>query len=146
MVNFVWREGRLDCRCLRRPKKHLFAVWILRCISRLTSFVGVFRDPRYTNSLTTSKCRRICISRSRGKALDSFYNRVYRYLYTGHNTPSVQLLGSVSLVQACWITACNASTRLGPSFFNSSTAIESAPAALFFLGFSAPLLFPQGAR
>jgi hypothetical protein len=33
-----------------------FAVWILRYISRLTSFVGVIRDPRYTNSLTTSKC------------------------------------------------------------------------------------------
>jgi hypothetical protein len=26
------------------------------CISRLTSFVGVIRDPWYTNSLTTSKC------------------------------------------------------------------------------------------
>jgi hypothetical protein len=35
---------------------HLFAVSILRWISRLTSFVGVIRDPRYTNSLTTSKC------------------------------------------------------------------------------------------
>jgi hypothetical protein len=54
MVNFVWRERWLDCRCLPSPKKHLFAVWILRCISRLTSFVGVIRDPRYTNSLTTS--------------------------------------------------------------------------------------------
>jgi hypothetical protein len=30
--------------------------------------------------------------------------------WTGHNTLSVQLLGIVSLVQACWITACNAST------------------------------------
>jgi hypothetical protein len=56
MVNLVWRERWLDCRCLRSPKKHLFAVWILGCISRLTSFVGVIRDPRYTNSLTTSKC------------------------------------------------------------------------------------------
>jgi hypothetical protein len=44
-------------RCLRSPKKHrLFAVWILRCISRLTSLVGVIRDPKYTHSLTTSKC------------------------------------------------------------------------------------------
>jgi hypothetical protein len=60
------------------------------------------------------------------------------FLYTGYNTPLVQLLGSVSLVQACWITACNASTRLGPPFFNRSAAIESAPAALlFFRYFSA---------
>jgi hypothetical protein len=28
----------------------------LRCISRLTSFVDVIRDSRYTNTLTTSKC------------------------------------------------------------------------------------------
>jgi hypothetical protein len=59
LVNFVWRARWLDCKCLRSPKKHLFAVWILwilRCISRLTSFVDVIRDPRYTNSLTTSKC------------------------------------------------------------------------------------------
>jgi hypothetical protein len=27
-------------------KKHLFAVWILRCISWLTLFVGVIRDPK----------------------------------------------------------------------------------------------------
>jgi hypothetical protein len=41
--------------------------------------------------------------------------------------------------EACWITACNASTRLGPTFFISSAAIESAPAALlFFRYFSAP--------
>jgi hypothetical protein len=81
--------------------------------------------------------RRLCMSRSRGKSLNSFYNRVYRP--SGHNTPSVQLLGSVSLVQACWITSCNASTRLGPSFFNSSTAIVTAPvASLFFRYFSAP--------
>jgi hypothetical protein len=73
-----------------------------------------------------------CGSRSRGKSLVSFYNRVY--CPSGHNTPSDQLLGSVSLVQTCWITSCNASTstRLGPPFFNSSSAIESAPAALFF--------------
>jgi hypothetical protein len=56
MMNFVWHERWLDCRCLCSPKKHLFAVWILCCISRLTSFVGVIRDPKYTNSLTTSKC------------------------------------------------------------------------------------------
>jgi hypothetical protein len=31
-------------------------IWIIRCISRPTSFVGVINDPRYTNSLTTSKC------------------------------------------------------------------------------------------
>jgi hypothetical protein len=55
MVNFIWCERWLDCRCLRSPKKHLF-VWIFPCISRLTSFVGVMRDPKYTNSLTTSKC------------------------------------------------------------------------------------------
>jgi hypothetical protein len=54
MVNFVWRERWLNCRCLRSPKKHLFAVWILCYISRFTSFVGVIRDPRYTNSLMTS--------------------------------------------------------------------------------------------
>jgi hypothetical protein len=60
-------------------------------------------------------------------------------MYTGHNTSSVQLLGNVSLVQTCWITACNASTRLGPPFFNSSAAIESAPTTLlFFRYFSAP--------
>jgi hypothetical protein len=63
------------------------------------------------------------------------------FLYTVHNTPSVQLLGSV-LVQACRITACNASTRLGRPFFNSSAAIEFAPAAwLFFRYFSAPFYF-----
>jgi hypothetical protein len=28
----------------------------MTCISRLTSFVGVIRDPRYTKSLTTSNC------------------------------------------------------------------------------------------
>jgi hypothetical protein len=62
-------------------------------------------------------------------------------LYVGHNISSVQLLGSVSLVQACWITACNASTRLGPPFFNSAAAIESTPAALlFFRCFSAPFI------
>jgi hypothetical protein len=79
--------------------------------------------------------RRLCMSRSRGKSLDS----LSPFLYTGHNTPSVQFLGSVSLVQACWITSCNASNRLGPPFFNSSAAIESAPAALLiFMYFSAP--------
>jgi hypothetical protein len=40
-VYLVWRERWFNCRCLRSPKKHLIAVWILRCISRLTSFVGV---------------------------------------------------------------------------------------------------------
>jgi hypothetical protein len=45
-MNFVGRERCLDCNCLRSPKKHLFAVWILLCITR---------DPKYTNSLTTSK-------------------------------------------------------------------------------------------
>jgi uncharacterized integral membrane protein len=40
---------------MRSPKKYLFAVWILRCISRLTSFVGVIRDPRYRYCFTTSK-------------------------------------------------------------------------------------------
>jgi hypothetical protein len=58
--------------------------------------------------------------------------------------PSVQLLGSVSLVQAYRITACNASYRLGPSFFNSSAAIESARLPCCFSGISAPLLFPHG--
>jgi hypothetical protein len=56
MVNFVWRERWLNRRCVRSPKKHLFVVWILRCISRLTSLVGVIRDPRYTNSLTILRC------------------------------------------------------------------------------------------
>jgi hypothetical protein len=56
MINFVWRERWFNCRCLRSPKKQLIADWILCCISRLTSFVGVIRDLRYTNSLTTSKC------------------------------------------------------------------------------------------
>jgi hypothetical protein len=56
MVNFVWRERWLDCRCLRSPKKHLFVVWILRCISRLTSFVGVIKDHKYTHFLKISKC------------------------------------------------------------------------------------------
>jgi hypothetical protein len=54
--SFVWRERWPNQKCLRSPKKHLFAVWILRCISRLTSFVGVIKDPRYTNSLMTSNC------------------------------------------------------------------------------------------
>jgi hypothetical protein len=49
LVNFVCREKWLDCKCLHSSKKQLFAVWILRCISRQ-------RDPRYTNSLMTSKC------------------------------------------------------------------------------------------
>jgi hypothetical protein len=56
MVNFVWRKMWFDRRCLRSLKKHLFAVWILRCISRLTSFVGVIKDPSCPNSLTTSMC------------------------------------------------------------------------------------------
>jgi hypothetical protein len=60
----------------------------------------------------------------------------------GHNTPSVQLLGSVSPVQACWVTACNTSTRLGSPFFNKSAEIESTSAALwFFRYFSAPSPF-----
>jgi hypothetical protein len=53
--------------------------------------------------------------------LCSFYNRVFR--------PSCTL---DTIPQACWITSRNASTRLGPPFFNSSAAIESAPAALLF--------------
>jgi hypothetical protein len=57
------------------------------------------------------------MSRSRGKAFDSLYN--------GHNTPSVQFLGSVSLVQPFWITSCNASTRLGPPFCNSRDRIRT---------------------
>jgi hypothetical protein len=52
---FVGSERCPDCKCLRSPKKHLFAVWILFCIFRLTSLFGVTRDPKYTNSLTTSK-------------------------------------------------------------------------------------------
>jgi hypothetical protein len=36
------------------------------------------------------------------------------------------------LVQAYWITSYNASTRLGPPFFNSSAAIEPMPPALLF--------------
>jgi hypothetical protein len=54
--NFVWRERCTKWREKCSPKKHLFAVWIFRYIFRLASFVGVTRDPRYTNSLTTSKC------------------------------------------------------------------------------------------
>jgi hypothetical protein len=50
---FVRRERWLDCRCFHSPKKHLFAVWILRCFSKLKSFFGV---TWYTNSLKTSKC------------------------------------------------------------------------------------------
>jgi hypothetical protein len=66
------------------------------------------------------------------------------FLYTGHNTPSVQLLGSISLVQACWTTSCNPSTRLGPPFFNSSAAVESTSAALLFLRyFSAPSIYSR---
>jgi hypothetical protein len=44
---FVERERCLDCRCLQSLEIRL-------CISRLTSLFGVTRDPRYTNSLTTS--------------------------------------------------------------------------------------------
>jgi hypothetical protein len=51
----VWRARWDDRRCFRRPPKHLFAVWILFCISKPTSFFGVTRAPKYTNSLTTSK-------------------------------------------------------------------------------------------
>jgi hypothetical protein len=77
------------------------------------------------------------MSRSRGKSLDSFYNRVYRPSCTLYTIPPRS-----SFSQACWITSCNASVF---PFFNSSTAIEFAPAALlFFLGISAPLLFPHG--
>jgi hypothetical protein len=82
------------------------------------------------------------MSHSRGKSLDSLYNQessLSPFFYTGQNTPSVQLLGSVSLVQACWITACNASTRLCPPFFNSLAAIESAPAALLFFRYYSAL-------
>jgi hypothetical protein len=35
--------------------EYLFAVWILRCISKPTSFFGVTRALKYTISLTTSK-------------------------------------------------------------------------------------------
>jgi hypothetical protein len=42
MVNLVWRERWPDCRCLHSLKKHLFTVWILRCISSLTSLVDRF--------------------------------------------------------------------------------------------------------
>jgi hypothetical protein len=76
------------------------------------------------------------MSRSRGKSLGS----LSPFVYTGHNTPSVQLLGSALLIQTCWIYSCNASTRLGPPFFNSSTAIEFC----CFAGISAPFLFPHG--
>jgi hypothetical protein len=77
------------------------------------------------------------MSRPRGKSLDSFYNRVHRPSCTLNTI--LQFLGSASLVQACWITAYNAFTRLGPPFFNSSAAIESTLAALlFYRYFSAP--------
>jgi hypothetical protein len=58
MVNFVWRERWLDCRCLRSPKKHLFAVWI----------IVVFLDSRHslvssgilsTQILLQSVCRQL---------------------------------------------------------------------------------------
>jgi hypothetical protein len=60
----------LDCRCLRSPKKHLFAVWILRCISRLTSFVGVIRD--------TSVCRQWPRYATRHKS--SFHSGLQSYI------------------------------------------------------------------
>jgi hypothetical protein len=83
------------------------------------------------------------MSRSRGKSCDSFYNRVYRPACTLDTIPppssfSVRIL----LVQACWITSCNASTRLCPLFFNRSAAIESVPAPLFvFQVFQCPFYF-----
>jgi hypothetical protein len=55
----------------------------------------------------------------RDKSLDSFYNRVYRPFWTLDTIfprSSFLVLGSISLVQVCWITSCNASTRLGPPF------------------------------
>jgi hypothetical protein len=62
----------------------------------------------------------------------SWCNRVYPlFLYTRHNTPLVQLSGSVSLVQASWITSSRASTYWGPPFFSCSTEIESVLASLF---------------
>jgi hypothetical protein len=46
---YVGRERCLDCSCLHSPKKHLFAVWICHCISKLTSMFSVTRDPRYSH-------------------------------------------------------------------------------------------------
>jgi hypothetical protein len=81
--------------------------------------------------------RRLCMSRSRSKSLPAI---VFTIEFIAlDNAPSIQLLGSVSLVQACWITSCHASIRLGPPFFNILAAIESVPAALlFFRHFSDP--------
>jgi hypothetical protein len=66
------------------------------------------------------------MSRSRSKFLDSFYNPVHR--------PSCTL-DTIPPRSSPWIAACNASTRLGSPFFNSSAAIESAPAALLFFSY-----------
>jgi hypothetical protein len=82
---------------------------------------------------------------SRGKSLDVFLEFI-ALLVHWTQYPSVQLLGSVSLVQACWITSCNASTRLGPPFFNSSAAIESAPAALWFFRYFSAISYFLTAR
>jgi hypothetical protein len=72
---------------------------------------------------------------------------IHPSMYTGHYTPSDQLIVSVSLFQGCWITSCNSFTRLGPPFFNSSAAIEFAPAALLFLRyFSAPIFLRGSAN
>jgi hypothetical protein len=42
-------------RCFCRLQKHIFAVKILRCISKPTLFFAVIWAPKFTNSLTTSK-------------------------------------------------------------------------------------------
>jgi hypothetical protein len=85
------------------------------------------------------------MSRSRGKSLDSFYNRPSCTLDTILPRFSFsESLSSISLVQACWITSCIASTRLGPPFLNSSAAIESTPAALLFVRYFSVLSISLG--
>jgi hypothetical protein len=108
MVNFVWRERWLNRRCLRSLKKHLFAVWILRCISRVTSFVGVIRDPRYTNFLRLpSVCRQ----------LPRF---APRYESSYHSGPQSYILSFVLFLTQLWLLLfsmiCKHSKRLTDSY------------------------------
>jgi hypothetical protein len=103
------------------------------------------RDLKYPNSLTTSKVlspkATLCLTSrmvlsfpaaslcSTKNVPGRLQSSLYFCFYTGNNTSLVQPSGSVSLVQASWITSSNA---------YCSASIESAPAALlFFRYFSA---------
>jgi hypothetical protein len=88
MVDFIWRERWFDRRCFRSPNKDLFAVWVLRCISRLMSSL-VSSDILGTQNLLRlqSVCRRLPRFASRH---ESFY----------HSRPQSYMLSFVHLFLA----------------------------------------------